>query len=204
MLKRLLIIGSAVLIFGLGVLVTRYFYTARLKTNSDEQSTVLLEKIKKVSKLVTVEGYFSEIYDYKDYYGYDWSPFRKKALMRVKAKVLVGYDLSGIKIEADQARKTILISGLPDPEIMSVDHDIDYYDLQEGTFNSFSTEDYNRLNANAKKYIEQKAQESDLFLAAEEQGNQLLDMIKFMVESAGWTLEYQPRGGLSPTKTESN
>ena len=62
-----------------------------------EQSQVLMEKIKTVAKLVTVEGYFSEVYDYQDYWNYDVSMFRKKALIRVKAKVSVGYDLSKMK-----------------------------------------------------------------------------------------------------------
>ena len=61
------------IIFGLVVIVvaaavffaTSYYYTVGQVT-AEEQSQVLMEKIKTVAKLVTVEGYFSEVYDYQD------------------------------------------------------------------------------------------------------------------------------------------
>ncbi len=179
-------------IFGLGVWMTHRFYQ-KLETKEQESGQVLLEKIKTVAKMITVEGYFSEIYDYEDYWGYDLSIFKKKALLRVKAKVSAGYDLSNMTIEANSGKKKIVISNIPDPEILSIDHDVDYYDLQEGIFNNFTAEDYTKLQVSAKDFIEQKAKESDLFLAAEEQSGQMLDMIRFIVESAGWTLEFRTR-----------
>jgi hypothetical protein len=129
------------------------------------------------------------VYDYQDYYGYDLSIFKKKALILVKAKVSVGYDLEKMKIESFPDRKTIVLSGSPPAEILSIEHDLQYYDVQEGIFNSFSTEDYNKLNNNAKEFIRKRAMESSLLQAALEQRNQAFDMMKFMVESAGWTLE---------------
>ncbi len=192
MLRKILFVLGFLLAFALGAWLV-YFYLGKVNTKSEEHSEVLLEKIKTVCKMVTVEGYFSEVYDYKDYWAYDFSPFRKKALLRVKAKVSVGYDMSQIKIEARPDEKVIILSSLPDPGILSVDHDIDYYDISEGSFNSFSEKDYTRLNAKAKNFIVEKAKESDILLAAEAQGNQLLEMVEFIVESAGWTLQYQTR-----------
>ena len=199
------------IIFGLLVIVvaaavffaTSYYYTVGQVT-AEEQSQVLMEKIKTVAKLVTVEGYFSEVYDYEDYWSYDISPFRKKALIRVKAKVSVGYDLTKMKVEALPEQKLIMISNLPDPSIISIDHDLDYYDITEGTFNTFSESDYTRLNRNAKDKIRQAAENSDLFLAAEAQSNNMLDLVKFMVEGAGWQLQFKPRGELIHVDTLQN
>ena len=191
------IIGAIILAaFLLGIALTRYYY-AQTTVKAEEQSQVLLEKIKTVAKLVTVEGYFSEVYDYKDYWAYDFSPFRKKALIRVKAKVSVGYDLSDMNIKMNHTTKTVILSELPDPKIISIDHDLDYYDLTEGTFNSFSTQDLTQLNEKAKNFIRQQAESSDLLITAEKQGNQILDMIEFMVETAGWHLEYKTRNDAS-------
>lgn len=181
--------------FVLGAWLGRSYFLSESAVKEEENVEVLLEKIKTVAKLVTVEGYFSEVYDYKDYWRYDVSPFRKKALLRVRAKVSVGYDLGDISVEARPEEQVIVISNLPDPEIISIDHDIDYYDITEGTFNSFSEADYNMLNRRAKSYIEEKALESDLLLSAEKQGNQLLDLMRFMAENAGWRLVFEPRGG---------
>ena len=192
MTKKLIIGIIIVAAFALGIALTKYYY-AQTQVKVEEQSQVLLEKIKTVAKLVTVEGYFSEVYDYKDYWGYDFSLFRKKALIRVKAKVSVGYDLSNMNIKMDHASKTVILSELPDPKIISIDHDLDYYDLTEGTFNSFSAQDLTQLNEKAKSFIRQQAESSDLLITAEKQGNQMLDMIEFMVKSAGWNLKYKTR-----------
>ena len=129
------------------------------------------------------------MYDYEDYWGYNLSLFRKKALIRVKAKVSIGYDLEQMKIETFPDQKKIMISQLPEPSIISVDHSLDYYDISEGTFNSFTKDDYNKLNANAKEFIIQKAEESDLLETAKNRSNQALEMMQFMVENAGWEIE---------------
>jgi hypothetical protein len=198
--NQLLTLGVLFFTFLAGILFTRWFYN-RSEEIRREKATVLLERIQQVTKLITVEGHFTEIYDYKDYYGYDIGMFRKKALMRVQAKVSAGYDLGKMKIQSFPQKKQVVISGLPEPEILSIEHDLDYYDLQEGIFNSFSTEDYNRLNADAKNKIRQKALQSDLFEAASEQRDKVFDMIRFMVESAGWTLEID--GWEDPEKPEN-
>lgn len=195
MAKKILILLGIVAVFALGVFVTRYMYETR-KIEVQENSDVVLEQIKTVAKLISVEGYFSEVYDYKDYWGYDWSWFRKKALVRVKAKVSVGYDLGQMKIDALPNEKTIVVSNLPKPEILSIDHDLDYYDISEGTFNSFTEADYNRINTNAKKYIEARAKESNLIKAAEEEGNQALELMRFIAESAGWKFVVKSDAGL--------
>ena len=198
MIKRLLYLLGFIVVFGFGVLLTRYYFTLKIEEKIEENSTVLLEKIQTVAKLITVEGYFSEVYNYKDYWGYDWGIFRKKALMRVKAKVSVGFDLSKMKIEAIEEEKLVIISQLPQAEILSIDHDMDYYDLKEGTFNSFTEQDYNKLQENAKKYIEAKARESELFDEAQAQGNQMIDLIAFITEAAGWTIKVEGRPDLDP------
>ena len=112
-------------------------------------------------------------------------------MIRVKAKVSIGYDLEKMVMEAQPEKQQIIISQLPEPNIISIDHDLDYYDITEGTFNAFTKEDYNKLNANAKEFIMQKAMESDLLATAKKQGNQALEMMAFMVKNSGWELIYK-------------
>ena len=165
------------------------FKTSVFKRHQEENATVILNKIEKVVKLVAVEGNISEIYDYKDYVSFDISPFRKKALVRVNAKVSAGYNFEQLKIDVNDELKVIRISNFPDAEILSIDHDLDYYDIQQGTFNKFTTADYNKINARAKEYVASKAQESGLLASAGEQKQELLEMIQFLIESGGWRLE---------------
>ncbi len=164
----------------------------------ERESQVLLERIKNVSKLVTTEGYFTEFYIHKDNKRgvrlYLPMPtdfkFTKKAIVKVTAKVSAGFDMEAMEIKADHQRKVIRISNIPDPSIISIDHDLEYFDMQESYFNAFNKEELTELNQEAKRHIEEKALESGLLESAIAQGNSMLEIIEFMVEEAGWTVEY--------------
>lgn len=158
-----------------------------------EDATVLLEKIQAVAKLSTVEGSFSEIYNYSEYQGYFSFFWDKKVLVRVRATVSAGYNLERLHIDADPLTKTLYMNGLPQAEILSIDHTLDYYDISEGLFASFTPEDYTRINQRAKDLIRDNALKSNLLAQAEEQGAKMLELIQFMVEGAGWQLEVGPR-----------
>ncbi|MBL7805921.1 MAG: DUF4230 domain-containing protein [Saprospiraceae bacterium] len=160
-----------------------------------ENATVLLEKIRPVLKLTTVEGQFSEIYNYSEYQGYFTFFWDKKALVRVRATVSAGYDLNNLRVEADSLTRTLRIGPLPEPQILSIDHTLDYYDISEGIFTDFSPEDYNRINQKAKDLIRDEAQRSGLLEAARTQAGQMLDLIRFMGEGAGWKVEIVGGGG---------
>jgi len=179
----------------LGVLIAAIaFYAGSnfslFKIEEKEQATVLLEKVKKVCKLVAVEGYFTEIYDYKQNNLFD-APglFNKKALIRIKAKASIGYDFEQLEITVHEGTNTIYIDNIPEPELLSLEHDLDYYDMQESLFNTFSAEDLTKINKNAKAFITEKATDSPLLLAAEQQKSDLLEMIELAVKGSGWNFE---------------
>jgi hypothetical protein len=86
-----------------------------------------------------------------------------------------------------------LINELPEPQILSIDHDLDYYDVSEGLFTSFDETDYNQIQTDAKELIRTKAMQSNLLAEAQVQANDLMDMIRLIVESAGWQLKVRTR-----------
>ena len=87
-----------------GAIVAYFIFNAFSKRNSrkrtDIQSVVLLEKMKRVCKLVTVEGDFAEIYHYKSLKDkwVDYFIGRKKAIILINAKAHVGFDLNKIEL----------------------------------------------------------------------------------------------------------
>lgn len=161
--------------------------------NVIQQSDIILNQVQSVRKLITVEGYFTEIYTHKDYYKFDISPLRKKALVRVKAKASVGVDLANLQPWTNPQTKTLHIQKFPQPEILSLDHRLDYYDITEGTFNYFSTTDYNAINQNARDFIEDKIYSSEMMIQARNQSQTVLETIAALVEGMGWTLEIEDR-----------
>lgn len=182
-----LLLGVALLVF----FITRAIYEPEQKTEQ-VSSTVLLERIRPVMKLVTVEGDFNEVFSYSNAEAsFDWlkyfSPFQKKAMLRVKARVSVGYDLEGMDLNVDEAAKTITLRGMNAPQVLSMEHDVDYYDMDAGTFNPFTAQDLTKMEATAKNMVRAKIPESGLFKAAAERKQEMISVIRVLTESSGWT-----------------
>jgi Protein of unknown function (DUF4230) len=164
-----------------------HLFTPSIK--QEENSSIVVEKIEKVAKLITVEAHLSEIYSYKDYYNYDWSFLRKKALLRVNAKVSAGYDIKKLNVKVDGKQKKIFIGPIPPIEILSIDHTLDYFDVEEGIFNGFTPEDYNHINANAKEFIKKVASNNEVLKQASAQQNTMIEMMQALAISMGYQLE---------------
>lgn len=185
--------------------------------NVQVDSTVVLERIKSVAKLISVEGEFNHVFTYKDHYWWDVNIFSKQAIVKMNAKVMVGYDLQKMKIDAIKETKTIKISNVPSPEVLGVDSDLSYYDLKEGMFNNFNAEELTNLNKSARSVLEglkyADVEPKDEFarkIKAEAQkqypqifdgarllkerakndGIHTLKIIEMIAESAGWKVEY--------------
>ena len=168
--------------------ISIYLHYNPFKSHTEISSTVLLERVEKVIKLTTVEGNFSEIYNYKDHIMYDIWPLRKKALLRVNAAVAVGFDFDQVIIDVNEDLKIITIKNMPPPDILSIDHNIDYFDLDNGLFNMITTQDITEMSIEAKEFIATKARESDLMLQAEKQRIELFEVLQLALQGAGWQL----------------
>ncbi|MEM1336780.1 MAG: DUF4230 domain-containing protein [Bacteroidota bacterium] len=184
---------EAILGLILGAILMYWSYTFFRKKRRKElivhQSTVILERIKSVCKLVSVEGDFAEIYKYENIKeGFINS--KKKALVVINAKAQVGYDLKKLVLRADTENKRILLDRFPEPEILSIEPDIQFYDIKNGLFNSFSSEDLTDLNAKAKEQIRAKIPESGLMDTAKKEALQAVLLVEKIVETIGWQLDY--------------
>lgn len=188
--------GVALLACGLlGFWAAKAWFEQKQATTSRAKATVLLERVEKVMKLVTVEGNFTEYYDEtmdRNIVLYLPLPstwrFSKTAYLEVTGKVMVGYNLEQVEVVVDSLNRRLILRNLPEAEILSIDHELRYKNLEESFFNGFTPEDYTQLNKNAKTVLMEKAQESGLIAQAAEQGNQMLDVIRFMAEGVGWTV----------------
>lgn len=169
-----------------------FFRKKKKKDLTEQQSTVLLDKIRSVCKLVSVEGDFAEIYHYENTKGglFSLLSSKKKALIIVKAKAQIGYDLTKLDLKADNHKRRIILENFPEPEVLSIEPNLQYYDIKNGLFNSFSSEDLTNLNAEAKDHIKQKIPESGLMDTARKEALQAVLLVEKIVETIGWTLDY--------------
>ncbi len=174
-------------------LILQYLKLQQSKEKINVQSVVLMEKIRKVCKLITVEGEFSEIYHYENVRErfLNMVSSKKKAIILINAKAHVGYDLSKVKMEAVNDKKTIKLTAFPQPEVLSIDTDFKYYDKKDGLFNKFDNADLTELNVKAKEHILEKVPESGLLDTAKNEALQAVLMMQTIVETIGWRLDYQ-------------
>lgn len=164
----------------------------KLKKRTNSQSVILLDRIKKVCKFITVEGDFAEIYHYEDvkerYLKLITS--RKKALVVINAKAHVGFDLTKMHLESNTRTKTVKLFHFPQPEVLSIETDLNYYDKKDGMFNKFEASDLTELHNEAKNHILNKVPESGLFEIAKKEALESVLLIENIVETIGWTLDY--------------
>ncbi|WP_353779632.1 DUF4230 domain-containing protein [Winogradskyella sp. 3972H.M.0a.05] len=172
--------------------VVTYLKSLKRQSLINSQSVILLDKIKNVCKFITVEGDFAEIYHYEDVKEkfLKLISSKKKALVVVNAKAHVGYDLSKIQLRADKDSKTIFLNHFPQPEILSIETDLNYYDKKDGYFNKFEANDLTELHQEAKGHIEAKIPESGLIEAAQKEALQTISLMENIVETIGWQLDY--------------
>jgi predicted SPOUT superfamily RNA methylase MTH1 len=162
------------------------------KQMTHAQSILLLDKIKRVSKFITVEGDFAEIYHYEDVKEkfLKLISSRKKALVVINAKAHVGFDLSKIKLKSNLKTKTVVLTHFPQPEVLSIESDINYYDKKDGMFNKFEATDLTELHTKAKEHIREKIPESGLYNLAKQEALEAIQLIENLVETIGWRLDY--------------
>jgi len=193
-MKKVLIVAIGIL---LGVVLTKFVpQVGRIGGVHEvqQETSVITKSIARISKLMVAEGHFSEVLSHRDKksYFYDFFEFEKKAILLVDAKVLVGYDLSQMSYNMDEATRTVFISALPEPEVEIIP-DVRFYDIQDTDFHKFTPGELNDLNKQAVEAIKNRVDDGDLIIEAQEKVLESMGQIQLVIESLGWTLEMHPQ-----------
>lgn len=107
----------------------------------------------------------------------------------VKAKVSVGYDFAKMKFSRTPDSRRLVIEEFAPAEVLSIDTDYKFYDINQGFVNQMRQEDYTNILSEAKGMIKVKAESSELPVIA---ANQLQLMMKQMASTMNWELEMLP------------
>ncbi|OBX25180.1 uncharacterized protein DUF4230 [Gelidibacter algens] len=188
-MRRLLYVLILVIVVLFGY---RYFFNDNDKTILQENSALIQEQIRNVSKLVVTEGHFSQVFTYKNSKAVfaNLVNVEKKALVVVNADVTVSYDLSQIEYQLDQASKTLKILSIPKEEI-KISPDFEYYDVTADFLNPFQAEDYNKIKDKVNAQLMKKIEASNLKSNAQNRLISELSKFYILTSSLGWTLQYE-------------
>lgn len=174
-------------VFILGFLIGKFIFDRKTQSSQKEEIQVITNGVKNLSKLVVTQGNYSEIYSFSDTkkYFYDYLRFEKKAILSVNASVEIGYDLSKLDVQIDSVGKQIIIHKIP-KATLNISPDIKYYDLQESSFNSFSSDELNTLNSKAIDRIKQTVDVTNLQQKAKTRLFEELSKIYQLSKIYGW------------------
>jgi hypothetical protein len=182
--------------FVVGVLVLAIYYLfakkSFFKSKSKEQSVVLLEKMRSVSKLITVEGDFNEVMHFSDVKNslLNIISSKKKAIVLANAKVFIGFDMKKIEFEANSDKRQIRVISFPEPEVLSIETEVEFYDVKNGLFNKFDASELTELNKKVKQNIAEKIPDSELLYSAKNKALDTINVMEQMVGTFGWELKY--------------
>jgi len=164
-----------------------------LKTGSskktDEQASIILEKITEVNKLISVEGSFGEVYTLKETQKlfFDMIPVSKKAIVVANAKAYITHDLSLMDFDIDKENKKIILKNIPEADII-IEPDLKFYDLQAYVI-PFSESELTQLNKRAVELLREKAKSEGLIQLANKNLELNLESIMVVAKEQGWEVE---------------
>lgn len=176
------VIGIIVISLVIGAIFTYLSLQLRQARNSTAttktSSHTVIESIKRVFKIVVAEGQMNEIFNYENTKKLlKVIPSTKKALVIVRANVLIGYDVNKCKWEIDEEKRVIKLMNFPKPEILSLETDFNYYYFEDDLFNFISRKDLQDIQYLAKEQVKKSVLQSDLLKIASEQMKLLLGEI---------------------------
>lgn len=161
------------------------------KEQIQESSALIQQQIEQVGKLIVTEGYFSQVFTFKNSQNLFLNMLKsdKKALVVANAKVTVEYDLRKLQTELDMENQIVILKSIPDP-VVNIYPDIEYYDVSQDYFNKFGAADYNKIKNTVNSRIREKVNQSNLLDNSHERLMAELVNIFILTKSLGWTLQY--------------
>lgn len=170
------------------------WYFVGKRENKDEiraNSAMIQQQIQNVGKLIVTEGYFSQVFTFKNSQNLflDIVTSDKKALVVANAKATVEYDLRQLETRVDEDNKTVVITKIPEP-VINIYPEIEYYDVTQDYFNKFEANDYNKIKNSVTAQFRKKIESSGLKDNAQERLMSELVNIYVLTKSMGWTLMY--------------
>lgn len=136
-------------------------YLGREK-KSEITSSLLQNRIEKVSELVTLDYKYTKMVSYKNmktFYGWEVPFTEKKFIISYNGSIKSGINLANLKIDVDNNNKVVEID-LPEAKIIA--HEIDensikVFDEKNSIFNPLKVEDFKDFATDEKEHVESES-----------------------------------------------
>jgi hypothetical protein len=181
----------AVFFAGLTVLLLVRLLFPPSETRRAEAAPVVLA-IQRIAQLATVEYQISDVVRYEEIKQFFLFDFPKSATLRLRGRVIGGFDLSdpAYRVEPVPAAKLIRVS-LPAPRILAIDPRFEWFDERSGWINPITPQDRNRWMLWARGQLGRAARVAGVREKAAEHAGAL---IRGVAEPFGWRAEVSVGG----------
>jgi hypothetical protein len=171
-----------------GFLVVRLAASVRQTRRADAAPVV--SAIRKIAQLATVEAQISDVLRFEEIKSFLIFDFPKTATIRMRGKVVAGFDLNSpeFHVDADPDRHLLRIT-LPSPRILSIDPRLEWFDEQSGLFNPITPQDRTRWMLWARGQLARAAKDSGIEAEALQHAREVL---AGAAEAFGWRVEVTP------------
>jgi len=169
-------------------LKTKGLFISRTKV---VDSTIVIEKIKSVCKLVNFEMNLKEIHEHLEKTKiFKLFTFDKKALIVISAKVLIGCDFSKLVYVTEKYSSKIRINIIPRLEVLAIDiHDLHFYHKTNNALIRFNEKEDEELYRQARAKIEERAK-SFIETNKNKFRTQLIETVSNIAENTGWEIVF--------------
>ena len=187
-MRLILLVASLLLAFLAGWLGHALWqsYTA---PSIEEHSHAIEGQVRKIVQLATAEQNVSMMLNYKEIGFVDLPIFNKSVFVRANGRMVMGFDLEGIRVEANEDTKALTIHGWPPPKELAFEMQSSYFDIDQGWFNEFEGAELNRVGDKLQTRLRSKVNYVELMRQCYAQADELLDILRDQLALTGWQLE---------------
>src|ERR1017187_3860754 len=125
-------------------------------------SAPVVQAVRRIARLATIEMEIADVVRYEEVKTVLVFDIPKNATLRLRGKVLGGFDLSrGFDVEADATRRLVAVR-LPAPQIIAVDDRLEWFDERSGWLNPITPNDRTRWTQWARGALARAAKDAGL------------------------------------------
>ncbi len=172
------------------------FLTGRWRTRRDAVSSApVVQAVRRIARLATIEMEIADVVRYEEVKTVLVFDIPKNATLRLRGKVMGGFDLArGFDVEADAVRRIVFVR-LPAPQVLSVDDRLEWFDERSGWLNPITPMDRTRWTQWARGSLARAAKDAGLL---EKSSAHARDLFTDAASAFGWKAEVTVNGARIP------
>src|ERR1039457_288336 len=195
-MRRRLLLGLIAAIAAALAVFSAGFFLGRWRTRRDSVSSApVVEAVRRIARLATIEMEIADVVRYEEVKTVLVFDIPKNATLRLRGKVMGGFDLSrGFDVEADATRRFVAVR-LPAPQIIAVDDRLEWFDQRTGWVDPITPGNRTRWTQWARGALARAAKDAGLL---EKSAAHARDLFTDAASAFGWTAEVTVNGSRVP------